>query len=75
MKTIFLRSLLHIRTHLRVPREAVAEEAFIVGGDRVRCYVERFVEQLEVGHIVTHVGHGALIAAARLPPGRQRRYN
>lgn len=45
-------------THLRVARESIAQEAFVVRRHQIAGHIERFVEKLEVCHIVADVHIG-----------------
>jgi hypothetical protein len=62
-------------THLRVSGVTVAKEAFIVRWDGVRCYVERFVQELEVRHVMADTNRVSFAICIRLPPVRHSTNN
>jgi hypothetical protein len=57
-------------TDLRVAGVTVAKEAFVVRWDGVRRYVERLVQELEVGHVMADTNRIAFAICSRLPPVR-----
>jgi hypothetical protein len=59
------------RAHLCVSGVPVSNEALVMSRNSVRRHVERLIQELEVGHVMTHVNSLSLFLCSRLPPARQ----
>lgn len=56
-----------VTSYLRIPGEPVAQEPLIVSWYRVWSHVERFIQQLEVGHIMANVSVEGFVTTGGLP--------